>query len=159
MRWEARIRSAPQAGVRVTVAGQRIAAAAAPSAQEAREADARAKVRLEHFSTWLAGEARESRAGWSRPVAPRELLTGSSFALTSGAEGIGGGLVSLWGRGTVSRFNGREDDLSLSGEVTGALLGADWTRERSTLGLMLSHAPRRGQLPGGRRTAARSPRR
>ncbi len=144
---EERIRSAPQSGVQVTVAGQRIGAAQAPSEEEAREAEAQA--RLEDFSTWLAGaaEARESRTG-SRSVAPRELLTGSSFALTTGAEGIGGGLVSLWGRGAVSIFDGREGELSLSGEVTGAMLGADWTRERSTMGLMLSHARGEGSYRG-----------
>ena len=144
---EERIRSAPQAGVQVTVAGQRIGAAQAPSEEEAREAEAQA--RLEDFSTWLAGEAeaRESRTG-SRSVTPRDLLTGTSFALTTGADGIGGGLVSLWGRGAVSSFDGREGDLSLSGEVTGAMLGADWTRERSTLGLMLSHARGEGSYRG-----------
>ena len=144
---EERIRAAPQAGVQVTVAGQRIGAAAAASEEEARETEAQA--RLEDFSTWLAGEAeaRESRTG-SRAVAPRELLTGSSFALTAGADGIGGGLVSLWGRGALTRFDGREDELSLSGEVTGVLLGADWTRERWTMGLMLSHARGEGSYRG-----------
>ena len=144
---EERIRAAPQAGVQVTVAGQRIGAAAAPETEALEEAEAQA--RLEDFSTWLRGEAeaQESRTG-SRAVAPRELLTGSSFALTTGADGIGGGLVSLWGRGAVSRFDGREGELSLSGEVTGALLGADWTRERSTLGLMLSHVRGEGSYRG-----------
>ena len=144
---EERIRSAPQAGVQVTVAGQRIGAAQAPETEALDEAEAQA--RLEDFSTWLRGEAeaRESRTG-SRPVAPRELLTGSSFALTAGADGIGGGLVSLWGRGALTRFDGREGDLSLSGEVTGALLGADWTRERWTTGLMLSHARGEGSYRG-----------
>ena len=153
---EERIRAAPQAGVQVTVAGQRIGAAQAPETEALEEAEAQA--RLEDFSTWLRGEAeaQESRTG-SRAVAPRELLTGSSFALTTGADGIGGGLVSLWGRGAVSRFDGREGDLTLSGEVTGALLGADWTRERWTTGLMLSHARGEGSYRG--RTAARSPRR
>ena len=153
---EERIRAAPQAGVQVTVAGRRIGAAQAPSEEEAREAEAQA--RLEDFSTWLRGEACRDDPGAggdcpartrSREVTPRDLLTGSSFALTTGAEGIGGGLVSLWGRGAVSSFDGREGDLSLSGEVTGALLGADWTRERWTTGLMMSPRPGRGQLPGG----------
>ena len=152
---EERIRSAPQAGVQVTVAGQRIGAAAAPSEEEAREAEAQA--RLEDFSTWLRGAAcrDDPSAGGdcpartrSREVTPRDLLTGSSFALTTGADGIGGGLVSLWGRGALTRFDGREGDLSLSGEVTGTLLGADWTRERWTTGLMLSHARGEGSYRG-----------
>ena len=160
---EERIRSAPQAGVQVTVAGQRIGAAQAPSEEEAREAEAQA--RLEDFSTWLRGEACRDDPGTggdcpartgSRAVTPRDLLTGTSFALTTGAEGIGGGLVSLWGRGALTRFDGREDDLSLSGEVTGALLGADWTRDPGsgsgaggwTMGLMLSHARGEGSYRG-----------
>ena len=56
----------------------------------------------------------------------RDLLTGSSFALTG--EASAGGTVSLWGRGAVSRFDGREGELSLEGEVTSAMLGADWSR-------------------------------
>ena len=152
---EERIRAAPQAGVQVTVAGQRIGAAQAPDADALEEAEAQA--RLEDVSTWLRGEACRddpdaggdcpARTG-SRAVTPRDLLTGSSFALTTGADGIGGGLVSLWGRGALTRFDGREDELSLSGEVTGALLGADWTRAQSTLGLMLSYARGEGSYRG-----------
>ena len=159
---EERIRSAPQAGVQVTVAGvqvtvagQRIGTAQAPDADALEEAEAQA--RLEDFSTWLRGEACRDDPGAggdcpartrSREVTPRELLTGTSFALTTGADGIGGGLVSLWGRSAVSSFDGREGKLSLSGEVTGVMLGADWTRERSTLGLMLSHARGEGSYRG-----------
>ena len=152
---EERIRAAPQAGVQVTVAGQRIGAAQAPETEALEEAEAQA--RLEDFSTWLRGETCRDDPGTgvdcpartrSREVTARDLLTGTSFALTTGAEGIGGGLVSLWGRGALTRFDGREGDLSLSGEVTGALLGADWTRERWTTGLMLSHARGEGSYRG-----------
>jgi len=164
---EARIRSAPPAGVQVTVAGQSIGAAQAPGAEALEEAEA--KARLEGFSAWLRGEACRDGSGAgpgagpgangdcparreSRPVAPRDLLTGSSFALTRQADGIGGGVVSLWGRGALTRFDGREGELTLDGEVTGALLGADWTRERWTAGLMMSHARGeggyRGAVPG-----------
>ena len=143
---EERVRSAPQAGVQVTVAGQRLGGEA-PDAERLVEAEAMA--RLESLSAWLGGEteARELRDG-SRTVTPRELLTGSSFSLTAGADGMGSGLVSLWGRGAVSRFDGREGDLTLDGEVTGALLGADWTRERLTAGLMLNHARGKGGYRG-----------
>ena len=47
----------------------------------------------------------------------RDLLTGTSFALTGEAGGAGSGMVSLWGRGAVSRFDGREGEL---GEAGGA---------------------------------------
>ena len=136
---ESRIASPPAAGVRVTVAGERLGAAA-PSEEALREAEA----------AWRKDgtEAPETR---SRAVAPRELLTGSAFALTTRADGIGGGLVSLWSRGAVSRFDGREGGLSLSGELTGALLGADWTRDKWTAGLLMSHARGTGRYRGADR--------
>ena len=73
-------------------------------------------------------------------MSARDLLTGTSFALTGEAGGAGSGTVSLWGRGAVSRFDGREGDLTLSGEVTSAMLGADWLRDAWTAGLLVSHS-------------------
>ena len=153
---EERIRSAPQAGVQVTVAGQRIGTAAASDADVLEETEAQA--RLEDFSTWLAGEAeaRESRTG-SRSVAPRELLTGSSFALTTRADGIGGGLVSLWGRGALTRFDGREGrTLAVGrGDRRAARGGLDARPRIGVRGRWLDDGPDavarpgRGQLPGG----------
>ncbi len=162
---EERIRSAPEAGVQVTLAGKRIGGGTA-SAQDPGDAAARAKAqeeaeareRLAAVSRWLRGEAekdRTVRSGW-RPVTNRELLTGSSFVLSAQADGMGGGIAAVWGRGAWTRFNGREGELSLSGEVTNALLGADWTRDPGsesgaggwTAGLMLSHARGSGTYRG-----------
>ena len=70
----------------------------------------------------------------------RELLLGSSFSLSAGAGDEAGGAASLWGRAAVSRFDAREGELSLDGEVSSALLGADWARERGTAGLVVSHS-------------------
>ncbi len=75
-----------------------------------------------------------------------ELISGSSFAFTRGSAETGFG--SLWGRGAISGFDGREGDLGLSGEVTSAIIGADWTGERSTAGLLLSHAQGEGTFRG-----------
>ena len=68
----------------------------------------------------------------------RELLLGSSFSFAAGDERTGH--YALWGRGAVTRFDGREGTLTLDGEVASAFLGADWRRERTTLGLMLGHS-------------------
>ena len=130
-----RLQGSPAAGVQVTLAGERVGSGAAPHSEAS-------ESRLV-----TAAELSDRRIGY-RPVEPRELLTGSSFQLTSGADGADGDLVSLWGRGARSSFDGREDDLSLSGEVTGALIGADWTRDRWTAGLMLSHALGEGSYRG-----------
>ena len=91
----------------------------------------------------------------SRAVTPRDLLTGSSFALTS--ETAGEDLVSLWGRGAVTRFDGREGGLTLDGEVVTSMLGADWTRRRWTAGLIVSHSVGEGGYSDGSESGARSP--
>ena len=54
----------------------------------------------------------------------------------------------MWGRGALSRFDGREGDLTLEGEVGSAMLGADLTRDRGTIGLMLSHSRGEGSYQG-----------
>ena len=76
-------------------------------------------------------------AGRSRTMGQRELLLGSSFSLTE--ETAGKGFVSLWGRGAVTRFDGREGSLALDGEVTSAMLGTDWRHGRWTTGLVVAH--------------------
>ena len=133
---ENRLEAARRPGVEVSLAGERIGGVAPPGGSEAREAEAR----LEALSEWLRGEDdEEDGAGFrSRAATERELLVGSSFALTAGTEQ--GGFGALWGRAAVSRFDGREGDLSLDGEVTSAMVGADWTRERATAGLLVSHS-------------------
>ena len=47
---------------------------------------------------------------------------------------------TTWGRGAISRFDGREGDLTLDGEVTTGLMGADWAAERWTAGVAVGHA-------------------
>ena len=97
-------------------------------------------------------EAAASGLGqWS---SEREPLPGSSFSLT--AETGGDGLVSIWGRGAVTRFAGRDaagaeagGDVAVDGEVASALLGADWTYGPWTTGLVVS----RSEGDGGYRAA------
>ena len=124
-----RLEAARAPGTRVTLAGQRVGGAA--------HAEARA------LTGWRRDEALEDagdpvRGLRSREVTGRDVLTGTSFALTGGSAADG--FASVWGRGAVTRFDGREGDLRLEGEVAGAMLGADWRVGRGTAGLMLSHA-------------------
>ena len=117
-------------GTQVTLAGRRIGAAAA-----AELAALDAKARREAPSEWFGGV---ERAPGSRAVTVRDLLVGSSFALTGGTAETGFGTV--WGRGAVTRFDGREGALTLDGEVGSVQLGADFSRGRGTLGVVLSHS-------------------
>ena len=60
----------------------------------------------------------------SRALTGRDFVTGTSFALTGGSAEAGG-YAALWGRGAISRFDGREGELTLDGEVPTGLMGAD----------------------------------
>ena len=88
------------------------------------------------------GEGPEDRER-SRALTGRDFLIGTSFALTGGSAEAGG-YAALWGRGAISRFDGREGDLTLDGEVTTGLMGADWASgpgsRRWTAGLAVGHA-------------------
>ena len=158
------------------------------SGEEARDAAALAKAEgaeaqagLAALTDWLPGDRRDDPGSWSgagsddgrratlrsRAVTGRDFLTGTSFALTAEAAG-GAGLVSLWGRGALTRFGGRArgpgGDLRLEGEVGSAMLGADWTggagsrpggRDRPgsgagawTAGLLLAHSRGEGSYRG-----------
>ena len=116
---EGRMEAARAPGTEVNLAGQRVGASGVPEDFEAREAEAG----LETLADWLRGADGETgtAALTSRSVTGRELLSGSSFALTAGSAESGFG--ALWGRGAVSRFDGRQGNLTLDGEVASAMLG------------------------------------
>ena len=155
---EGRMRATPAPGAEVALAGERIGAQspdrgpdrAEPGSDAEREARQEEEARrdTQRLAGWLKGETdpEEAQRLTSRAVTPRDLLTGSSFALT--AETDGKDLVSLWGRAAVTRFDGREGDLMLAGEVVTGMLGADWTGGRWTAGLIVSHSTAEGGYSG-----------
>ena len=158
---DARMRANPAPGGELRLAGQRIGLGppfeAGPGGDETSgraptwEWEVGAPRAARDPADRLNGGADPARQGFaSRPRSPgygqtaaeRDLLPGSSFSLT--AETDGRGFVSIWGRGAVTRFSGREGDLALDGDVATGLLGADWTRGRWTTGLMVSHSVGKG---------------
>ena len=113
---EGRMAAARSPGAEVSVGGQKIGGGAAADDLESREA----------------------AAFGFRPVTARDLMTGSSFELTGGtAEG---GFGAVWGRGAVTRFDGVEGELTLDGEVASGMVGVDFTRGRSMVGLAVAHS-------------------
>ena len=146
---EDRIAAPPRAGTEVRVAGVRVSTGAGATHDTARleevEAAAEARAGLRATTDWLRGEDENAHLG-ERTITERDLLTGTSFALTS--ETAAGGTASLWGRGALSRFRGREDTLVLDGEVATGMVGADWTQERWTAGVMVAHALGDGSYRG-----------
>ena len=142
---DARLGASRAPGVEATFAGQALSFDTASQNAEVREDEARAEA----LSAWLRGEdAEEEGAALSgtQTMSGRELFTGTSFALTGASAGEG--TVSAWGRGVISRFDAREDNLTLDGEVGNLMLGADITRGDATAGVMLSHARGRGGYAG-----------
>ena len=116
---------------------------AAGDEQDAREG-------LEALAGWVSGKSREdgdAQAFESRTLSGSEVLAGSTFALTGGAAQSG--FAAFWGRGAVTRFDGRDGALSVDGEVASAMVGADWTRDRVLAGLMLSHSQGEGGYRDG----------
>ena len=79
---------------------------------------------------------------WSEKIREEDLLTNSSFTLTTGSEDTG--FAGLWGQGAISHFRGREENLSLDGDVLSGMVGMDWTHGPTAAGLLLSHASGQG---------------
>ena len=71
----------------------------------------------------------------SRILTARDFLSGTAFTLTMGQED--GLSAALWGRGAVMRFDGRDGDLLLDGEVSTGMLGVDYARGAVTGGLLV----------------------
>ena len=143
---EERLAAPRTAGARATLAGQ-----ALPSWD--REAMTAIRDWMAHAGSDPAriGDDPEDRER-SRALTGRDFVTGTSFALTGGSAEAGG-YAALWGRGAISRFDGREGELSLDGEVTTGLIGADWASatgsRRWTAGLAVGHARGTGSYREG----------
>ena len=78
-------------------------------------------------------------------VSSQEVAQGSSFSFST--DGAGAHL-SFWGKGAFSSFNGIEESITLTGDVTTALLGAEWNTQRWQAGAALSHSWGSGSYQG-----------
>ena len=138
---ETRARAPRAPGAALTLAGQRVGAAAArPNTVRAEaEGNPAGWLRIENDIDRKHGLSARTATG-------RELLTGSSFALAGGTQETG--FYTLWGRGAATHFNGREGGLSLDGEVASGMLGADWARGAVTAGLVVSRSRGEGSYRG-----------
>ncbi len=143
---QARFDASRGPGFAGTVAGHALGGGKA--APDGREKEAERS--LGTLTGWLRGEAEDedaARGFRQRGIGARELLAGSSFSLTGGTAETGSG--SFWGRGAVTRFDGRDGEVTLDGEVSSAMLGADFSRDKLLAGLMLSRSRGAGGYSGG----------
>ena len=94
--------------------------------------------------------ARRSESGnftrsWS--VTQEEFLDGSSIKATKAVAD--GGALSVWGSGSVSRFTGSEQGVSLEGEASTGILGADYRSGSRAIGFLLSRSTGKGTYGSG----------
>ena len=144
---EARFEAARAPGLSGSIGGQQLSGLAGAGAEDAAATADETETRqgLETLTDWLSGKSGEEAdalAFGSRTLSGREVLTGSTFAFTGGTAERG--FAAFWGRGAVTRFDGREGELTLDGEVASAMVGADFSRDAVIAGLMLSHSQGEG---------------
>ena len=146
-----RLTAPREAQSQVTIAGQRVDLEGNAREWDATEVRA-ARDALETLSGRRRGDV-EGRDGFgdsifardgagsdtSRTLTARELLTQSAFHFASEGSGEEGRLT-VWGRGAWSGLSGRDDDLSLDGDVATGMAGADFGRDDWLGGLMVSHS-------------------
>ena len=78
-------------------------------------------------------------------VSGQELAQGSSFSFSPDGAGP---RLSFWGKGAFSSFNGIEESITLTGDVTTAVVGAEWNTQRWQAGAALSHSWGNGSYQG-----------
>ena len=103
----------------------------------------------QHGSTWTEAASEDTELGDalegertldSREVGGRELLLRSAFRLQGESDGPDGTAWTAWGRFSNASFEGETDGITLSGDVTTGLLGADVGTGEWTAGVALSSA-------------------
>ena len=73
-------------------------------------------------------------------VTAQQAVEGSAFSFAPAGEAGSPARFAIWGQGALSSFSGAEDNVSLDGDVTTALLGAEWSGARWLAGAALSHS-------------------
>ena len=142
-----RMRAGPQTGTQVTLAGQRLGGGTPDADETLAEAEDQgaAPGPLELAARGSGRDTRGIARGDAARAADGLLLCADDRRERRRRA------TQACGAGARTRAStGEEGDLTLEGNVTSLLLGADWTRERFTAGLMLSHADGDGTYPGGR---------
>ena len=96
---------------------------------------------------WADQPGTDPRLGQSQPLQLprlRDVLLGSSFRLNLGDDaGLGHLRLTAWGRVAGTRFDGRDGDLTLDGDVLTGTVGVDGEWDRLLAGVAVAHS--RGQ--------------
>ena len=95
-------------------------------------------------SPWAEADRPPLHLGPSGTPRLRDVLLGSSFRLNLGDDAAPGHLrLTAWGRVAGTRFDGRDGDLTLDGDVLTGTVGVDGEWDRLLAGVAVAHS--RGQ--------------
>ena len=144
---ERRMTAPRGAGVEVTLGGRRIGGASAANGAGPGGNAAPAAAWQDPADRFGPDTGPERRLGLdAQTMTQRDFLLGSSFSFTGGTARDGA--YALWGRAATTRFDGQAGALSLEGEVTSGMLGADWSRDALMAGLVVSRSLGEGGYGG-----------
>ena len=136
------------AGTELRVGGQSIPMSGDAEDRESVMVEVDRQARVAALAEWMEGgdgdpdDPEAGRLTRTRTWTDRELFTGTSFAVTAGTAH--GGHMAAWGRGAVSRFEGRDGDVVQIGEVLTGMIGADLASGRWRTGLVASRSRGKG---------------
>ena len=85
-----------------------------------------------------------SAPGSTQTLSEREVIQSSSFMSVSESDAQGGSFA-VWGRAAHSSFEGREDKLSLDGDSTSVMLGADYAQQYWQAGATVIQSEGKGE--------------
>ena len=132
------------AGTELRIGGQSIPMSGDAEDRENAMVGVETQARVAALADWLDGgdgdpdDPEAGRLTRTRTLTDRELFTRTSFAVTG--ETADGGHMAAWGRGAVTRFDGRDGDLAQDGEVLTGMIGADLASGRWKTGLVASRS-------------------
>ena len=142
-----RLRVAPRPGFQATLGGHQLGGISEEASRELGDWQLGGPAAFQRELELLAAGRTDGQTSNGAPQqassqqasTARDLFTSSAFSLTVGnAEEGSSGFGALWGRGAVSRFDGRDGPLSLTGEVATGMVGIDWISRRWRTGLALA---------------------
>ncbi len=87
----------------------------------------------------MTGMSPRTAYGGAPDMLLRQLLSGSHFTYDRDVDEKGG-ILGFWGRGAVSHFSGAEEMLRIDGDMSSAMLGADYVRGDWLFGLALNQS-------------------
>ncbi len=134
-----RLRAPRSAGTRVSLGGTELAGQDARQEAQATHIQNDTQAYTQFLQNPMDLHTNIPLQSFPRSLSLHEVLQGSHFMSVGETDAYGGSLA-FWGRAAHSSFDGKENRISLDGDSTALLLGADYARGPWLGGITLSHS-------------------